>query len=644
MSRVPVLRLVLSKFKQKICRIMKVLSLFSGAGGLDIGFHKAGFDIVACVEIEKIFCQTLAKNAYIGKYLSPNCQIFNQDIIEFDVNRLPTSQIDFVIGGPPCQTYSASGRRIGGAPGIEDERGRLFEYYCAILSKLQPRGFLFENVRGLLGVNKGAAWKAVVAAFSDLGYNLSYQILDSAAYGVPQHRERVILVGTRQDDSFLFPRPIFGPDSKDKKPYVTAGEVLLDLQNANEPYHEYDGKYGFLLSGIPEGMNYSFYTAEMGHPEPVFAWRSKFSSFLYKVAQDKPVKTIQAQLGKFAGPFHWKNRRLTVAELKRLQSFPDDYEFCGSYEQISRQIGNSVPPLLAEFLAKAVAKQLFSETRYPDLELMPEQFQQTFDARKGAKAARTREVTKRTKVSQINSQMTLPLFEENSNLCEVPIFNQNFYLCYDSPVNKQVILEKDVISNVAMNNAKIRFKVEDCAYDKTTGKLQVQVCNLSKSLSQPLWKLCLKLFQPLSSGITGLEVFLCSDKEEHIFVAWDAAEEIIKRNSSFISLVAIHGHFAEPKIKYSLSIESLAVNKSPFARAVCFFSKIENCGKNIIDSEMAVNLNLQKDEIKPLLRRLRDVRYDIRSQATAPRIPENYFFCAYPFPELNANYQIKKPL
>ena len=261
---------------------MKVFSLFSGAGGLDIGFHQAGFDIVGCVEIEKLFCQTLARNAANGKYLAATCRIFNQNISTFDVSKLNLPPIDFIIGGPPCQTYSASGRRIGGAAGLEDPRGQLFEYYCHILEQLNPKGFLFENVRGLFGVNDGAAWKAIVHAFSSLGYKLSFRLLDAAAYGVPQHRERIFLVGTRADQDFLFPRPLFGPDSKTKRPYLTAGEALADLQDPAEPYHEYNGKYGYLLAGIPEGMNYSFYTAEMGHPDPVFAWRSKFSSFLYK--------------------------------------------------------------------------------------------------------------------------------------------------------------------------------------------------------------------------------------------------------------------------------------------------------------------------------------------------------------------------
>ena len=484
---------------------MNILSLFSGAGGLDIGFHNAGFNIVGCVEIETLFCKTLEKNREVGKYLSKNCLIYNQDIASFEVDMLPHKKIDFVIGGPPCQTFSASGRRIGGAPGLDDSRGMLFEHYCRILEKLNPKGFLFENVRGLLGVNNGNAWKTIVKAFSELGYKLYFKLLDSAAYGIPQHRERIFLVGVKSDQDFLFPNPIYGSASPTKQSYVTAGEVLKDLQDMNEPYHEYNGKYGYLLSAIPEGMNYSFYTAELGHSAPVFAWRSKFSSFLYKIAQDKPVKTIQAQLGKFAGPFHWKNRRLTVAELKRLQSFPDDYEFAGSYDQIMRQIGNSVPPKLATFLAQAVAKQLFDQGSYDELKLMSVDFDQNLDARKGETASQTRTITKRNKITYITNQPTLwdNITEiESPRMTQITEQESRFLLSYSDPVDKVKLLSNSPVVKSKLTNIRQRlFTIETIQDKEIPSKLNVAIYdNDSQGESPPTWKLYLRACLKMRDG------------------------------------------------------------------------------------------------------------------------------------------------
>jgi DNA (cytosine-5)-methyltransferase 1 len=627
---------------------MKILSLFSGAGGLDIGFHQAGFEIVACVEIEKIFCETLAKNRSLAKYISAETVIFNQDIANFNTEQLSGHKIDFVIGGPPCQTYSASGRRIGGAPGIDDARGRLFEEYCRILENLQPVGFLFENVRGLLGVNNGEAWKEIVSAFSSLGYTLSYRVLDAAGFGVPQHRERIILVGLKEEKIFLFPRPLCGIDSKSTKPYLTVGEALADLQDEKEPYHVYDGKYGYLLAGIPEGMNYSFYTAEMGHPSPVFAWRSKFSSFLYKLDTKLPAKTVQAQLGKFAGPFHWKNRRLTVAELKRLQSFPDDYEFSGSYNQVLEQLGNSVPPLLAKYLAQSLIKQIFDTSAYPELELMSLEFKQNHDARKSQIAKKTRQVTQKLITKQETKQ--LALWEENAEAIAELIIPENFILSYRSPVNKVKIDYETGLkklgfgeNQVLINDQSHFFSVELAKDTDNHERLRLVINHLNSwGENSSFWKLLVKLDKPLQSGNRAFEVILNTNDEKHIYVVWDALEEVIKSLSNYISLVGLYGHFAEPKIKFKVELKYLGFEGKPFAQLVEFFSDFENCGRNIPIDYITQKIEMEKEKLEETVRHLRLHRYDIRSHLTNQRIPRGYYFCAYPFPELNAKYQINK--
>ena len=363
----------------------RTLSLFSGAGGLDLGFSNVGFDIVGCVEIESVFCETLERNK--EAFFSDKCKIFNTDVRLFDARSIE-GDIEFIIGGPPCQTFSAIGRRAGGAKGIGDLRGTLFEEYCRIVKYFQPKGFLFENVRGIVSSNKGKDWQEIKQAFRDIGYQLDYKILNAADYGVPQKRERLIMVGTLDGHSFAFPRPVFGPDSTSGRPHISAIEAIADIQVHDEPIHEYDGKYGHLLKEIPPGQNYHHFTAEMGYPNPIFAWRSRFSDFLYKADPLEPVRTVVAKLGKYSGPFHWKNRRFTIEEMKRLQSFPDDYTIIGTDSEIKQQIGNSVPPIFAEYLARSVINTIFGAKI--EIDLLEKDFKFSFDAAKGLRAKKTR--------------------------------------------------------------------------------------------------------------------------------------------------------------------------------------------------------------------------------------------------------------
>ena len=312
---------------------------------------------MACVEIEGAYCDTLEKNAGPNKLFPASLSVIRTDIRHFDASDFKDRGVECVIGGPPCQTFSAAGRRSGGVLGLSDTRGQLFKSYCSVLSILRPKVFVFENVYGLPGANGGRAWREILEAFSSIGYQLHAQVIDSADYGVPQHRERLFLVG-HCEGRFTFPLPTHGPDSPSGRPLVTVRDAIADLQPPEERAHSGPGGlYGHLLPLVPEGLNYAFFTREMGHPEPVFAWRSKFHDFLYKVDPDCPCRTLKARPGKFTGPFHWKNRHFTRDELKRLQSFPDDYEIVGSDNKVLEQIGNSVPPELAQILATGVSQE-----------------------------------------------------------------------------------------------------------------------------------------------------------------------------------------------------------------------------------------------------------------------------------------------
>ena len=211
--------------KTNIKRPINILALFSGAGGLDIGFCDTGFSLIESVELEDKFVQTMIFNQSTGKYFE-NANIKCQDIREYEPNI--DSPIDFIIGGPPCQSFSAAGRRAAGVAGTKDNRGSLFEEYVRILDQIKPKGFLFENVYGLLGAEKGESIKKIIKAFKEIGYNISYRILDAADYGVPQHRERIILVGSKVE-VFKFPKPTHGPDSSNEYPHYSAQQAILNV-------------------------------------------------------------------------------------------------------------------------------------------------------------------------------------------------------------------------------------------------------------------------------------------------------------------------------------------------------------------------------------------------------------------------------
>ncbi|MFC5714430.1 DNA cytosine methyltransferase, partial [Thalassorhabdus alkalitolerans] len=170
---------------------VKVLSLFSGAGGLDIGFVKAGFDVLCSIEYEEKFTKTLEANK--DTFFKEDHQIICEDINKVTTEAINQKHFDLIIGGPPCQSFSAAGRRAGGVYGISDTRGSLFGEFCRFIDHYKPKGFLFENVRGLLQANKKKDWDIIRNSFQELGYEIHFRILDAADYGVPQHRERLIM-------------------------------------------------------------------------------------------------------------------------------------------------------------------------------------------------------------------------------------------------------------------------------------------------------------------------------------------------------------------------------------------------------------------------------------------------------------------
>lgn len=342
---------------------LPAISLFSGAGGLDLGVERAGYRIRVAVEYEADAASTLRANFPAAEILEEDIRsLATRDILA--AAGLKRGEAELLVGGPPCTPFSKSGywleyKRLG-----RDPDAGLLEHYLRVLDEARPRAFLLENVFGLAYRNHNLAWlRRLVSACEDVGYQVSHRVLLAADYGVPQLRQRLFVIGSR-DRKPSFPRPTHGGPHETRRawdrglpPHRTAGEAIGDLVGRDdlfEPEEVVDGKYGHLLPDIPPGDNYLFFTAKRGHPRPLFAWRSRYWSFLLKLSPERPSPTIQAQPGPYVGPFHWESRRLRLPEIKRLQSFPDDYVIVGSRRSAQVQVGNAVPPALAE----AVALQL----------------------------------------------------------------------------------------------------------------------------------------------------------------------------------------------------------------------------------------------------------------------------------------------
>jgi DNA (cytosine-5)-methyltransferase 1 len=340
------------------------ISLFSGAGGLDLGVEAAGYEVAAAVELDGDAADTMEKN--FRGLVNP---VIRRSILE-----VPTKEIvraaglkgserpDILVGGPPCTPFSKSGFWLEWKRAGLDPDASLLQAYTRVLAEARPRAFVLENVYALTYDNRASrpAFERLLREIDEAGYAFTWQVLNAADYGVPQLRPRLFILGVPKGQAAPpMPPPTHGGRWERRstgggdRPHVTAGEALAEVSSTFEPEEIVRGRWSHLLAQIPPGGNYLHYTAERGHPDPVFKWRSRYWSFLLKLDPNRPSPTIQAQPGPNVGPFHWDNRRLRVSELKRLFTFPADFEFVGSRMSVQAQIGNSVPPLLAEHVARS---------------------------------------------------------------------------------------------------------------------------------------------------------------------------------------------------------------------------------------------------------------------------------------------------
>ena len=361
---------------------LKVIDLFSGVGGLSYGFaHDDNFEIVVANEILPNMAKAYSLNHPVAKVYTEDIKDFNAQKIEKDLN-IKASEIDIIVGGPPCQAYSTVGKRL-----VDDPRGKLFQEYYRVLREFNPNLFLFENVKGLLSMQGGELLKTIISLFESLGYKVQYKLLNAADYGAPQIRERVIIIGSKLKTDFQYPEPThYNPEetpdlfNKKLKPYLTLEEAISDLpfiksseesfEYSSEPQNDFqtimrknaptklmdhnspnnNAKLVKIMELLPDG----------GTPEdlpesirPTSGFKNTYCRLWWK----RPATTITRNLSTQSSSrcIHPKAPRpLTTREGARIQCFPDTYQFYGSRGDRNLQIGNAVPTFLSNAVAKAI--------------------------------------------------------------------------------------------------------------------------------------------------------------------------------------------------------------------------------------------------------------------------------------------------
>ncbi|MEZ5979639.1 MAG: DNA cytosine methyltransferase [Planctomycetota bacterium] len=353
---------------------LSVISLYTGAGGLDLGLEAAGFDPSACVEMDgeavATLCANRSKWPVTHAKLVPKRSRNSTDISPEEVVDEAGVEPDLLAGGPPCQPFSKSGYwHNGDSARLDDPRADTLESYLRTLELARPRAFLLENVPGLAFNNKSEGLTflrdriRLINRRAGTNYTFKAARLNAAEYGVPQLRERVFVVGHRDGLEFDFPEPthVKPPpvDMTDPRPHEPVRESVDGLEpystawdaigHLDDPALDEDddlrvrGKYAELLPTIPEGCNYLFHADKEGRERKLFGWRTRYWSMLLKLEKSRPSWTLTAQPGPAIGPFHWRSRRLSAAELCALQTFPADYKIIGNNRSAHKQLGNAAP-------------------------------------------------------------------------------------------------------------------------------------------------------------------------------------------------------------------------------------------------------------------------------------------------------------
>lgn len=356
-----------SRFKSNNDNSIVAVSLFSGAGGLDVASFMAGVPVVSSTDFDHDCIQTLKLNKLYEK----------TEIVQGDLHKISSSVFAdivkkhkpnrfIVIGGAPCQPFSKAGYWVGNdtRKGVNDPRATLVDEYLRVVADIQPDGFVFENVESLLHPTNKAIVDRFIETIEKIGYKFVIVKGNALDYGVSQKRKRLFIIGTKGTFKTETPVKTHCPPSECKNtgllPYVNVYDVIGEFSGAEyfEPQEVVTGTYYEDLCQVPPGMNYKALTAWYGYKNPKFVADKRFWSFLLKLAPDMPSWTITAQPGPWVGPFHWDNRRLRVPEIAAIQSFPKGYKFYGSRSSIQKQIGNAVPSLMGKAMIEFLKESL----------------------------------------------------------------------------------------------------------------------------------------------------------------------------------------------------------------------------------------------------------------------------------------------
>lgn len=340
----------------------KVLDLFCGCGGMSLGFEKAGYDVVLGIDIWKDALETYKYNHQSSKVLQADMSTLTGEDVE---SLIRTSNVDVIIGGPPCQGFSVAGKRI-----VDDERNRLYKGFVRMVQYFKPKAFVMENVPNILSIGGGMVRESIIKDFTELGYTVSVQVVLASDYGVPQNRRRAVFVGLLNGSTFDFP-------AHSVTTKVTSKEALSDLpeysiaeggdyvsqpqsayqrlmrENSDKVFNHditiHNDKTKEIIAMVPDGGNYKDLPKDLQDTRKVhIAWT--------RLNSKKPSITIDTG---HRHHFHYKwNRVPTVRESARIQSFPDDFVFMCSKTSQYKQVGNAVPPILARAIAEQLKKQL----------------------------------------------------------------------------------------------------------------------------------------------------------------------------------------------------------------------------------------------------------------------------------------------
>lgn len=329
----------------------KCIELFAGAGGLALGLEEAGFEEIGLIEIDKNACDTLRLNR-------PNWNVIESDIVEFSKKDLlkefniEKGELDLLSGGYPCQSFSYAGKRLG----IDDVRGTMFYYYAEFLKQLQPKMFLAENVKGLTTHDGGKTMQTMLNVFKELGYEVKWKVLDAWDYGVAEKRQRVVIIGIRNDlkneIKFEYPKPhTYKPVLKD---------VLQDVPKSDGAKYPEKKKKVFDL--VPPGGYWRDLPDEVArdYMKSCYFMGGGRTGIARRLSWDEPSLTLTCSpMMKQTDRCHPdESRPFTTREYARIQSFPDSWNFAGKMNDVYKQIGNAVPVELAKNVGESIMKAL----------------------------------------------------------------------------------------------------------------------------------------------------------------------------------------------------------------------------------------------------------------------------------------------